>query len=337
MRQFYSIALVVLFITAACARPKTDVVTLVNGNDLTCEILSLSRGVLNAKTDSLSQVAIRWEDVKQVRSQAVFEIILSDNTTLYSALDPDASGNLVLTGAAAIPLSNVVSLTPIASRIVQRFDGSVDLGYSFQKSQSTTQFNVDGDVGYTTRQTTVGLQVSGALVVRDRTDSTRRVQSGLSVNQTLSGGFFAVGIGQFSTNQELNLLQRYLVGAGLGRYVIRTNRSILSGYGGGALSLERYAGENRRNNAEALLGVNTQIFRLYSPKLDITGDFKLWPSLTTSGRFRIDANAKACVEIYKDLFVSFSLFDNYDRKNPTTSLPLNDCGFVTSVGYSFNR
>ena len=83
--------------------------------------------------------------------------------------------------------------------------------------------------------------------------------------------------------------------------------------------------------------MNSQVFRLYSPKLDITGDFKFWPSMTTSGRYRIDATAEARVEVYKNLFVSISWFDNYDRKNPTTSLPLNDYGIVTSVGYSFNR
>ena len=174
---------------------------------------------------------------------------------------------------------------------------------SFQTSQSTTQANIDGDLRYTDRQTIADLDLIGTLVVRDRTDSTRRLQAGLIVDETLSGGFFLEALGQLSTNQELNLLQRYLVGAGLGRYVIRTNRSILSGYAGGAFPLERYAGESRRNNAEALLGVNTQILRLYHPELDISGDFKLWPSLTTSGRFRIDANAKARAEIYKDVFV----------------------------------
>ena len=30
-------------------------------------------------------------------------------------------------------------------------------------------------------------------------------------------------------------------------------------------------------------------------------------------------------------------FDNYDRKNPTTSLPINDYGLTLSLGYSFNR
>jgi hypothetical protein len=183
----------------------------------------------------------------------------------------------------------------------------------------------------------VDLQANSTLVLRDQTNSTRRVQAGLTLNETLSRGNYLAVIGQFSNNSELNLVQRYLGGGGFGRYLIRTNRSMLSATGGGAFSLEHYAGEPRRNNGEALLAVNTQVFRLYSPKLDISSYFRLWPSLTTSGRFRIDANAKVKIEVYKDLFVSLSFFDNYDRKNPTTALPLNDYGVVMSIGYSFNR
>ena len=46
------------------------------------------------------------------------------------------------------------------------------------------------------------------------------------------------------------------------------------------------------NNGEAVLGASAQFFRLHSPKLDITGDFKLWPSLTVSGRYRIEIEGK---------------------------------------------
>src|ERR1022692_1567547 len=70
-----------LFVPLALARPKTDTVTLVNGNDITCEIRSLRRDVLTAKTDSLSTVAIRWQDVTRVRSEVPFEIILTDGST----------------------------------------------------------------------------------------------------------------------------------------------------------------------------------------------------------------------------------------------------------------
>ena len=336
--SIHSLILLLLFVPLGLARPKTDVVTLVNKNEVTCEIKGLNRGVLTAKTDSLSTVSIRWRDVVGIRSEYSFEILLSDGSTKFGSLSPGASGNLLVAGSGdAIALHSVVSLTPIGSGLVSRLDGAVDFGYSFMKSKSTTQMNFSGEAGYTALRRSVDCEVSSNYVVREQTESTKRIQADMNVNQTLSKNYFAVALGQFSTNDELNLLQRYLGGGAFGRHFVRTNHSMVSAFAGGAYSSEHYTDTERRNNAEGLVGFNAQFFRLYSPKLDITGDFRLWPSLTTTERFRIDANAKARVEVYKNLFVSFSFFDNYDRKNPTTALPLNDYGFVTSDGYRFNR
>lgn len=328
---------IILLAPFCSAHPKTDSITLVNGNNITCEIQSLSRGMLNAKTDSLSSISIRWQDVTRVRSEYVFEIILTDGTRLYRVLTPDPNGNLEMTGAPAVPLINVVSLTPISSRIASRFDGSFDLGYNYQKSDSTTQLNADGDVRYTTRRRSLELQLSSTLVKRDMTATTSRNQDTFILNETLSRNWFALAIGQYSSNSQLNLLQRYLVGGGAARYFIRTNRAIVYTAGGLTGSSERYAATERHNNGEVLLDAEAQVFKLYSPKLDISGFFRFWPNLTTSGRYRMDTQGTAKVEVYKNLFVSFTIFDNYDRKNPTTSTPQNDYGVTMSVGYSFNR
>jgi len=338
MRPLPLLVFFVFYLPIAFARQKTDTVILVNGNEVTCEILSLSRGVLRAKTDSLSTVAIRWEDVKRIQSPTVFEIILSGKTApLFSSLTPDASGNLVLAESAPTSLISVVSLTPIRSHFVNRFNGDFDFGYSFQKSKSTTQFNFDSDVVYNKKTTSLELELDDTLTLREQTDSTRRLQAGLTLDETLTRANFATIMGQFSNNSELNLLQRYLGGGGIGHYFVRTNRVMLSAVAGGAFSLERYAGSPRRKEGDALLSVNNQVFKLYSPKLDISSYFRLWPSLSESGRFRIDADTKIKIEVLKDMFVSFTFFDNYDRKNPTTSKPLNDYGVTMSLGYSFNR
>jgi hypothetical protein len=329
--------LVLLIAPLCAARPKSDTVALVNGNSITCEIRSLSRGVLVAKTDSLSTVSIRWEDVTRVQSDSTFEIVLSDGTTHVGVLTAETGGRLLLSNLAAVPLLNIVSITPIGSRFTRRFSGAFDIGYSFLKSNATTQLNSDGTLAYTTHRHLVEGQVSTNFVNREGTATTQRIEADLSLRETLSRGYFALGIGQFSRNDELNLIHRYLGGGGVGHYFVRTNRSIVSLSGGGAFSSERYAGGEQRSNGEALVDLNSQFFRLHSPKLDIGGEVRLWPNLTTAGRFRIDVQFKARIEVYKNLFVSFSFFDNYDRKNPTTSAPLNDYGVVMSVGYSFNR
>jgi hypothetical protein len=56
----------------ADAREKLDVVILKSGDRITCEVTSLSRGMLTAKTDSMGTVQIKWQDIKQITSKFIF-------------------------------------------------------------------------------------------------------------------------------------------------------------------------------------------------------------------------------------------------------------------------
>jgi hypothetical protein len=42
---------------------KTDVVTMANGDRVTCEIKTLDRGMLEVSTDSWGTISIEWEEV----------------------------------------------------------------------------------------------------------------------------------------------------------------------------------------------------------------------------------------------------------------------------------
>ena len=170
--------------------------------------------------------------------------------THFSALNTDPSGNLLLPASTPIPLSRVVALTPIGSRIANRFDGAVDFGYSFMKAQTTTQLNLSGDLRYTAPRRVVQFQIDSNVASRDQTTSTRRLQADLALRETLSRGYFAFAIGQFAFNQELNLIQRYLGGGGIGRYLVRNNHTVVSAYGGGAYSSEHYTAPSGATTAK---------------------------------------------------------------------------------------
>ncbi|MEN8008582.1 MAG: hypothetical protein ABFS42_16355, partial [Candidatus Krumholzibacteriota bacterium] len=46
--------------------PKTDVITLVNGDVITCEIKEMVRGKVRAKTDHMGTIFIEWDKVTRV-------------------------------------------------------------------------------------------------------------------------------------------------------------------------------------------------------------------------------------------------------------------------------
>jgi hypothetical protein len=61
----------------------------------------------------------------------------------------------------------------------------------------------------------------------------------------------------------------------------------------------------------------------------------VYPSLTESGRWRVDVNAKFRQELVEDFFIDVSFYGNYDTDPPTLGADNSDYGVVMSLGYSF--
>jgi hypothetical protein len=72
----------------AAGRDKTDLVVLVNGNGINGEIMSLSRGKLDYKTDDAGRLSIKWLKVARVTSTFVYEVETTAGVKRYSALYP---------------------------------------------------------------------------------------------------------------------------------------------------------------------------------------------------------------------------------------------------------
>src|SRR5579872_3867019 len=76
---------------------KVDVVTLKNGDHLTCEIKKLDQGRLTVSTDALDKVVVYWQDVGAVTSPREFEVTLASGDKYYGALGTSQAGEVVIT------------------------------------------------------------------------------------------------------------------------------------------------------------------------------------------------------------------------------------------------
>ncbi len=56
------------------AAQKTDVVRLVNGDSITCEIKTLNKGQLTADTDDMGTLHMEWDKVISVASKRIFQV-----------------------------------------------------------------------------------------------------------------------------------------------------------------------------------------------------------------------------------------------------------------------
>jgi hypothetical protein len=105
---------------------------------------------------------------------------------------------------------------------------------------------------------------------------------------------------------------------------------------GGAFSKEKFEdSEEYVSNAEILTGIAAETFRFDSPELDLSGSLLVLPNLTTWGRYRLQANAKARIEILRNLYWSLTFYDSYDSEPPSETSRKNDLGLTASLGWSF--
>src|SRR3954453_20026907 len=119
--------LVRLLGAGAAEAQKTDSVWIRNGDRITGEVKSLSRGLLKYSTDDLGTIYIEWDKVDRISTTTLVEVLLISGQKHYGFLQPGASGWLSLAGE-SLPLSQIVAMRPIDQKFFGRLSGYLDLG-----------------------------------------------------------------------------------------------------------------------------------------------------------------------------------------------------------------
>jgi hypothetical protein len=337
------IGLLILVSTAlpVSAREKTDVIRLKNGDRITGEIKYLLRGMLTVKTDSMSTVEIKWPDVESITSEHLFTVQDTQGQLFVGSLEQAADPrHLNVTGPT--PASNlehlsVVQIKELEPSVLKRLSGAVDMGYSFTKASSRTQFNLSGDLAYLTERYSGKFEYSSTVGTSNGQSDVNRESASLTGNRYFGRKWLAFAQMVYDHNLELQLDRRGTLLAGPGYRMVQSNRSLVTIIGGAAFSRESYYGQDVTRNAEGVLGVDAQFFKLYSPKVDITSRFVYFPNFTTWGRQRTQFDGKVRIEVLKDFYVTFTLYDSFDSRPPSETATRNDYGFTTGLSWSFRR
>jgi hypothetical protein len=336
------VSLAVLFLAVSgFGRPKTDVVILKNGDHITGEIREVTRGMLTLKTDSLGTVSIKWQDVAKISSAYEFKVEdTAGQRHIGTIATVDGTDRLEVTGAgfkSDVALPEIVVMTQADESLWRRFDGSFDAGYSFTKSSVRSQFNLDSDIRYHGSHWEAEATYSSILGSSEGTVDTNRNVVTVKGDRFLGNKWHAIGVGQYEQNAELALDRRISAGGAAAWRFVQNNRALASVSSGLTFTREAYTSEPEHSNLEALLGSSFQIFKYYSPKVDVTLNYSLLPNLTTWGRVRSEFNTKANIEIVKNFFFSLSIYDSFDNEPPAKNPTKNDYGVVTSLGWTFRR
>jgi hypothetical protein len=330
-----------------CAQ-KTDLVILANGDRLTGEIKGVSQGKLDYSTDDAGRPSIEWEKVVRITSVHSFEVEVRSGLKYFGRLAPsDRDSVLVVAGARTdtLRIADVVLVNQLGASFFRRTKAYLDVGFTFAKANLATTISVDGQVDY--RGPRYGGLFSFESYVQGQEESPTTSRNTLTgqLNRFLPKRWSVGVFSKYEQNDELNLLGRGSLGAGVSRMVRQSNRAELSLSAGLVGTREHFSlvdtaaasADTSRSNLEGLLSLDWSAFRFDSPKLDLSTSLTVYPSLSDLGRVRTDLSLRLKYELVRDFFVGLSFSDNFDSRPPDPNATRND--FVTSftIGWSYRR
>jgi len=325
---------------APAAWAQSDIVLFKNGDRLTGEIKFLDRGKVSFDAAATGVIKLEWDDIDQFFSATTFELTLDNGERLYGRLlETDADGEVrVATGGGTRELQTqtIVRMTPIESKVVDRIEMNVDVGYSLAKANDLEQTNLGYDFRYRDEQRQVALSFDSSTSSSESDPSSTRVFTNAVYRRFLNNSTWdPFGIGQVERNDELGIDKRTAVGGGMSHWIRDRSSSRFAFSGGLIRSQEDDAGSTEtKSDTEALVGVDLEWFRYDEPELDVTLNFALYQRLsgTKEPRGNLDVNFRW--EIFKDFFWGFSVYYTFDQQTESEE-PTTDYGSFTSLGWKF--
>jgi putative salt-induced outer membrane protein YdiY len=343
--RIVTIATLMLLAGSAFAKRKDDVVIMKNGDRFTGEIKSLQHGELIFKASyMLDPVHLDWSRVEQLDSKDTYIVGLTSGARVVGSIGRvaaacDSGGQFqIVAGNSAVEVkpTEVIVIQQHEVSLWDQLTGSINYGLSFSSGNSSTNSSLGASLAYSNEKNAVQLNTTSQFDSQSKGKNTNRFTLDSQYGHTLTGKWIAAGIFSLlkSNQQDLDLRSTY--GAGFGRKLIQTDRTSLLAIAGADYSHERYFPEAGtvpiRNSAESLIGLTFSTFRFKT--VGLHSQLLVFPSLTDPGRVRLGSQSNVQLELVRNLFWNFQLYENFDSR-PPISAPKNDLGVTTSLGWKF--
>jgi putative salt-induced outer membrane protein YdiY len=340
-----ALALLVL-LPVASAKRKDDVIIMKNGDRLTGEIKRLEEGKLVFSASYMAaDVSVDWSQVERLETKDEFSVYLTGGGAHTGVISKkstaaDASPSFSIysgTGEIQAFRNEVVVVRPVEDSPWKQLTGSVDYGYSYTGgNNATTQSSLSAAVAYRVEKWWMETNGSSVFNAQSEGTSTGRNTFSFLYARKLTDRWYAAVLSELLNSRQQDLTLRVTTGVGLGRVLLRTERTSVRLLSGVLFSREDYTNDAgaqpRANNAEALFQLRYDMYRF--KKLDVSSIVYAYPSLTDQGRVRTGLQASLGVELFRNFKWKFNLYENFDSRPPVHA-PRNDFGTGTSVGWTF--
>jgi putative salt-induced outer membrane protein YdiY len=321
-----------------------DVVTMKNGDRLTGEVKSLEQGVLYIKTDYFAgSVGVDWSQVQKVESTATYQITLSGGKRLtgtISKVEAEAAPNSdfkVHASGGDVPASStdVVQIESQKQTFWRQLTGSIDFGYNFTSGNNSSSLSTDANAKYVAARWAAGVSYTASYSGQTGGTTTNLLETQLFGERFLNRDSYLLGLSDFLHSSQQDLQLRTTLGAGYGRYFVRTNQNLLRWLVGVDYSQASYQhgmAQPIQKNAELLLGAQYQLFHF--SRYSLQSQMLVFPGLSDFGRVRFTTTDTFSVKLSNNFYWNLSFWDNFDSR-PPLSAQKNATGLGAGLGWTF--
>ena len=184
---------------------KTDKVVLRNGNLITGEIKNMKFAKLSYDVDGPGTISIKWEHVVKISSNKTFQVTMQNGDVLITRLDS------AFFDQPAVTLDSIIEIVRIKDRILQRLDGTINLGFNYAKSNSDLQFNFNSSITYRKPKTELNFKLN-SVITDNATDTISRKQDAtLDFYIKLKNSYYLNGLVGWQENTELGFENSFIL------------------------------------------------------------------------------------------------------------------------------
>lgn len=318
-----------------------DTLVLNNDDVVAGELKKLDKGVATIETDySKSDFKIKWKKLKGVWTRSEFLILVKEGKRYHGRLQMENSEDVALMDAdekvVQIPLDEIVYLSESNPGFLNNFEGELSVGYNFTKAENNAELNIQAGLGYHAKNWNLKGAYNDSRSSRNDAKSVKRIEGGLNFQYFLKNNWFTTMEVSFFSNTEQKIKLRTLVKPGIGKFITQTNKLYWGVQAGVTYNNENYRTlrqEDFKNSSEAFLGTELNLFDISD--FDLLTKAVVYPSLTESGRWRVDYNIDIKYDLPLDFFIKLGFKFNYDNE-PVVDASKSDYIFQTTIGWDFD-
>ena len=330
------LAIISAMLLSPMVHGQTDTLFMLNGDVINGEFKEMVNNVITFKAPYTKvDASYKWSGVARMKSGNFFLIHLADGRKYTGSIASINNQEIAIFISPqvklVVPKSGIVGINQLKRGQLGKLRASFELGYSFTKANSLQQITTRSFISYTTSNWKVDGSLDLLISTQNNVDPTQRLDVSMGYSYFLQDDWFLPVQLKFLSNTEQLLQLRSTALAGIGRYVLHSNRVYLTFSTGLVYSNERFLSEEpNRRSAEAFLATEVNLFNIGD--LNLLSSLYAYPSITDDKRFRLDYKFDAKYDLPLDFYLKAGVTFNYDNQ-PTAGAAQLDYVLQTTLGW----